>query len=547
MASSSSLPPRDHLYQRFRVVPSADDSHLVHRKALWDARGCKPSLDESELLEMSNDTLVDYLRILYFNEIDLYFLLNNYTLVHASKPIAYENPCNERKALFLAKKVLTSHGASTQRVAKLQNKIDSFCRPANNVRISSEVEVSNPYVAEVAPKCVVGNRSSDLGGGVGLYAKENVSAGDDVIRVPEGDSRIINIYGAAADEEFGPVVESLLAAGHHIDTCLLMYLVHIYKSAKLRALPPIACFVQYLPAEFSGNLMEWPLEALDALGIPQIKQLVSQQMDLLWGIHRALPAGLCGSFDDELLWARSLCDSRAFSLEVSPPSWCPDWLKKYLTPDQPITCVVPGADLLNHHQQGQCGFPRFDKESRSFVITAEANVPAGSELFINYGGLQNWEQLMYYGFCEFTQNPYDSVTLDLAAAGAEEGLQLGRIGTEHIIRRGQPTVSPRLWEALTNMAGVENPEELEEDAVVSLITLLRQVTLAPLPEASAANDWWTEEYGSTINQFRSSQMALVDEAERVLRRMVDKDRKARTVRAGGGQGGRRKAKSAKKR
>ncbi|KAF4703521.1 hypothetical protein FOZ63_000961, partial [Perkinsus olseni] len=318
MASSSSLPPRDHLNQRFRVVPSADDSHLVHRKAPWDARGCKfpppsntarhptgevmmidslwhsgkPSLDESELLEMSNDTLVDYLRILHFNEIDLYFLLNNSTLVHASKPIAYENPCNERKALFLAKKVLTSHGASTQRVAKLQNKIDSFCRPASNVRISSEVEVSNPYVAEVAPKCVVGNRSSDLGGGVGLYAKENVSAGDDVIRVLEGDSRIINIFAAAADEEFGPVVESLLAAGHHIDTCLLMYLVHIYKSAKLRALPAIACFVQYLPTAFSGNLMEWPLEALDALGIPQIKQLVSQQMDLLWGIHRALPAGL---------------------------------------------------------------------------------------------------------------------------------------------------------------------------------------------------------------------------------------------------------------
>ncbi|KAF4676221.1 hypothetical protein FOL46_006230 [Perkinsus olseni] len=547
MASSPSLPPRDDLYRRFRVVPSADDSHLVHRKAIWDARGCKPSLDESELLEMSNDTLVDYLRILHFNEIDLYFLLNESTLVHASKPIAYENPCNERKALFLAKKVLTSHGASTQRVAKLQNKIDSFCRPASNVRISSEVEVSNPYVAEVAPKCVVGNRSSDLGGGVGLYAKENVSAGDDVIRVPEGDSRIINIYAAAADEDFGPVVESLLAAGHHIDTCLLMYLVHIYKSPKLRSLPAIACFVQYLPTEFSGNLMEWPLEALDALGIPQIKQLVSQQMDLLWGIHRALPAGLCGSFDDELLWARSLCDSRAFALEVPPPSWCPHWLKKYLTPDQPITCVVPGADLLNHHQQGQCGFPRFDKESRSFVITAEANVPAGSELFINYGGLQNWEQLMYYGFCEFTQNPYDSVTLDLAAAGAEEGLQLDRIGTEHIIRRGQPTVSPRLWEALTNMAGVENLEQLEEDAVVSLITLLRQVTLAPLPESPAANDWWTEEYGSTIKQFRSSQMALVDEAERVLRQMVDKDRKARIVRAGGGQGGRRKAKSAKKR
>lgn len=76
------------------------------------------------------------------------------------------------------------------------------------------------------------------------------------------------------------------------------------------------------------------------------------------------------------------------------------------------------------------------------MITAEANVPAGSELFINYGGLQNWEQLMwelslspsltrasrYYGFCEFAQNPYDSVTLDLAANGAADGLHLDRIG-----------------------------------------------------------------------------------------------------------------------
>lgn len=137
----------------------------------------KLSLDESELLDMPNDTLIDYLRILYLNEIDIYFLLNNASLIHSSKPIAYENPCNERKALFLARKLLMSQGASTQRVAKLQGKIDSFCQAANDVRISSEVEVSHPYVSEVAPKCVVGNRSSALGGGVGLYAKDSVSAG----------------------------------------------------------------------------------------------------------------------------------------------------------------------------------------------------------------------------------------------------------------------------------------------------------------------------------------------------------------------------------
>ncbi|KAF4677599.1 hypothetical protein FOL47_000554 [Perkinsus chesapeaki] len=544
--ASSSLASRHQSTDRFRVLPTADDAQLVHRKALWDARGCNLTLNESDLTDMSNDVLVDYLRILYFNDIDIYFLLGNSDRVQPNRPISYENPCNERKALFVAKKLLVAHGASSQRVAKLQAKIDTFCGPANGVHVSSTCEEIVPYISEVAPKCEVGKRPSNLGGGVGLYAKENVSAGDVVIRVPEGDLRIINIYEAAADPEFGPVVADLLAAGHHIDTCLLLYLVHVYKSAKLRSLPSIASFIQYLPEEFSGNLMEWPLEALDALGIPQIRRLVTQQMDLLWGIHRALPAGLCSSFDEELLWARSLCDSRAFALDVPPPTWCPQWLEKYLTPEQPITCVIPGADLLNHHQRGQCGFPRFDKDSRSFVITAEANVPAGSELFINYGGLQNWEQLMYYGFCEFSQNPYDSVTLDLAAPGAQDGLQLDTIGTEHVIRRGSPTVSPRLWEALTNMAGVEHPEELEEGAVDSLVALLRQVTLAPAPETSSANDWWMDDYGEVIAKFRSSQMALVDDAERVLREMVAKDKKARAVHSGG-QAGYRRAKAFRKR
>jgi len=56
--------------------------------------------------------------------------------------------------------------------------------------------------------------------------------------------------------------------------------------------------------------------------------------------------------------------------------------------------------------------PLCPRRRQALVVTTAANAAAGEELCLSYGPLQNWELLMYYGFCDADGgNAHDRLTV----------------------------------------------------------------------------------------------------------------------------------------
>lgn len=180
---------------------------------------------------------------------------------------------------------------------------------------------------------------------------------------------------------------------------------------------------------------------------------------------------------DEVLWARTLIDSRAFNLklivgeqysyngrerttssnssedhdlqhddndsasdsaeseQLSPTSAKNQQIVNgFVIPSHNLTCVVPVSDYLNHSRTSPLCLPVI--ENGFFQLRSGCGIPGGVEVCLNYGALQNWELLQYYGFC-FDHNPADSLQLELGdeVGSAEVALLLQtlRIPTDHVI------------------------------------------------------------------------------------------------------------------
>lgn len=69
-------------------------------------------------------------------------------------------------------------------------------------------------------------------------------------------------------------------------------------------------------------------------------------------------------------------------------------------------------DLLNHHHCGTCAPPYFDDGQRELVVKLALDAGKQSEVCLSYGPLQNWELLLYYGFC-VEENPHDRLVVQV--------------------------------------------------------------------------------------------------------------------------------------
>ena len=67
-------------------------------------------------------------------------------------------------------------------------------------------------------------------------------------------------------------------------------------------------------------------------------------------------------------------------------------------------------DLLNHHHLGACAPPYFDDVRKELMVKLLAS--ASGEVCLSYGPLQNWELLLYYGFCPL-ENPHDRLVVQV--------------------------------------------------------------------------------------------------------------------------------------
>jgi hypothetical protein len=151
-------------------------------------------------------------------------------------------------------------------------------------------------------------------------------------------------------------------------------------------------------------MFEIPIEAVEALDEPDILVTVKSQNISLKTICNALhPAP---EFKD-ILWAKSLCTSRAFSLPIPPVSDIEKSILSEYYPSGMITTLLPGVHFLNHDFSAQLMTPELNNAGDIEVKTL-VDIESGSELFLLYGGFSNKDLMMNYGFF-VEDNPYDSV------------------------------------------------------------------------------------------------------------------------------------------
>jgi hypothetical protein len=110
------------------------------------------------------------------------------------------------------------------------------------------------------------------------------------------------------------------------------------------------------------------------------------------------------------LWAKSLCTSRAFSLPIPPEDEFEKSVINSYYPDSKITALLPFIHFFNHSFKAQCETPVLltDQDgTQKIIVKSLVPISKGEEIFILYGGMNNKELMLNYGFF-VPGNPYDS-------------------------------------------------------------------------------------------------------------------------------------------
>jgi len=162
-------------------------------------------------------------------------------------------------------------------------------------------------------------------------------------------------------------------------------------------------------------------------------------------------------------------------------------------------CLLPFVDFLNtSHFPILDGRGQFNDKTNCFEIRTLSNLPAGNQVFMNYGAFPNRELLMYYGYLD-SNNPYDRVMINFELP--EDGLADQKLdiltqhglGLEQYVRIGQ--IPTKLLAALrislatdTELAAViygQDPEaplsaRNEKEIISTLAVLLEGILLQQL-------------------------------------------------------------------
>ena len=478
----------------------------------------KLSLTPSSLRTAAH--VIDYLRILFFNEIDLYFVEDQIEAMLVNGRINYDQPDNLRKAMFKGKALLRElsknwpEKQAKEERANLYAEIDAFTAPANAIKESSGISSDSVKdgIDVLIPR---GYRGISPLGCAGLFASEDIKADEVILSIAESD--IINLFTALRDPEFEMHSKGLLESGHHPDTVVLLYIVYLRRVCDERDYLPesVKLFFRSLKGVGFGTLLEWPVEAVDALGLSSVSEEVQKHKDILFDVYRSLPEFLCPTFED-LLWAKTLCSSRSFmNGNMTALNDFEEQVLEKFVPNRRLTCVIPGADLLNHSSRGQCSVPQFNLETRRLEITAECDIAKNSEIFLNYGGIANWEFLFHSGFT-LPINPYDTMEIELEEED-EMLLNEAQLPVMHFIRKGFPKVSPKLLKAVQIVTGEDDPYETIEELLLNMC--------GSDPVVDQSTDWWLDLYGDRVQTFRDGYKSMVLEALDVIKQQCHRANK----------------------
>lgn len=329
-------------------------------------------------------------RIIHFSEADLQ-ICRDYNV---GEIYNYSNPCNLKRALLYVPSVLLEEsGESSEEIRQLEAIWEGKFHPSPvsaNIRPSPE----NPGWS-ISTKTFVRSTAH----GCSLFAKEQIPRGSDVLCLPSNIP--ISILSPFRDSKFP--ASDLMEQGMHPDSIFLLYLIQLRRDCHALPLEDHRTFFQCQPNNY-GTLFERPAAFLAALDEPDLVNTVNAQNCELMDLSKSLSPSF--TFE-ELLWAKSLCTSRAFSLPVPVETDTEKRLVSEFYPDGRLTTLLPYIHFFNHNFYGQCDTPTVDGSIKALV-----DIKAGEEIFINYGGFNNKQLMLNYGFF-VPENPYDRIAYEV--------------------------------------------------------------------------------------------------------------------------------------
>eukprot|EP00123_Amoebidium_parasiticum_P003822 comp15138_c0_seq1/m.11828 comp15138_c0_seq1/g.11828 ORF comp15138_c0_seq1/g.11828 comp15138_c0_seq1/m.11828 type:complete len:544 (-) comp15138_c0_seq1:4-1635(-) len=235
--------------------------------------------------------------------------------------------------------------------------------------------------------------------GRGVVALQSADGGSTLVSVPE----TILLNADRARES--PMVGQAFSEIEGLDDETLVMLFVLYE----RFVNPNSFwkpFFDVLPLDFDTAMTCNFEELMELEGTTLLEETV-QAKDHLRAIHSVLfeqlsehypdifPTDKC-SFDN-FMWVRCLFDSRAMQLKID---------------DVAKPCLVPFADFINYTPRAHVAHQVFDSERRCVDINCFRPCEAGEQLFLNYGSMQNWQLVLYYGFA-LPNNQYDAIPVEL--------------------------------------------------------------------------------------------------------------------------------------
>jgi hypothetical protein len=359
-------------------------------------------VDRSITCDTVESVIVTF-RIVNFSDADLQACRD----MTMAEIVEYSNPCNMRVALKAAIAAFDFLGLdSSVLVCELQSRFTPERANTRNLKPSDVNHISSFQSLSDAVQVCSGDH------GYTLVASRNISRGEKVISLKTNQS--LSILSCVRDPKFPG--KDLVQQGLHPDVVFLLYLIHLRDKSSTDAsswnIPNLwRDFFLVQPSSY-GTLFELESSEIERLNEPELARQVVEQNEQLLDICKSLSPS--PKFED-LLWAKSLCTSRAFSLPLAPLHNDKDDNQKFeqslvsnYYPSGNLTCLIPFVHFFNHDFRAQCETPKIIDDE--IILHSLVSIQANDEIFIIYGGMNNREFLLNYGFY-IPNNPYDQIIL----------------------------------------------------------------------------------------------------------------------------------------
>eukprot|EP00744_Colponema_vietnamica_P019241 GILI01027216.1.p1 GENE.GILI01027216.1~~GILI01027216.1.p1 ORF type:complete len:410 (+),score=110.33 GILI01027216.1:109-1230(+) len=227
--------------------------------------------------------------------------------------------------------------------------------------------------------------------------EKDVNPGDVVVTVPKD---LFMTVSSAISSPLGPALRA--AGSMHRDDILALHLLH---EKSRGSASPWAPFIASLPsASELGQPVLWPesemMTLLAGTSVLAFSYALRNQLESDYASvvapfvarNRGLFPG--GVSADEYKWAHCVVWSRAVDIRIS---------------NQEVRAFIPWFDMLNHLPTAKT-VHAFDDSLQCMKVVAHDHFPKGTQVFNNYGAIDNSRLLRLYGFA-LPSNPFKGFEL----------------------------------------------------------------------------------------------------------------------------------------